>query len=153
MVIDGQVKWVLDAYTTTTQFPYAQRTNPRAATLGSDLRETINYVRNSVKATVDAHDGTVTFYIVDEDDPIVQSYKKQFPDLFADGPPPMELQEHFRYPEDLFRVQTDAWGPVPPERSVGVLRRRGCVGGGAGPRAIRSARQRSRRCVTRRPGR
>ena len=110
VVIDGQVKWVLDAYTTTTQFPYAQRTNPRAASLGSDLRQTVNYVRNSVKAVVDAHDGTVTFYVVDEDDPIVQSYIKQFPDLFAAGPPPMELRQHFRYPEDLFRVQTDAWG-------------------------------------------
>ncbi|WP_419863592.1 UPF0182 family protein [Candidatus Poriferisodalis sp.] len=110
VVLDGKVKWVLDAYTTTTQFPYAQRTNSRAATLGSDLRDPFNYVRNSVKAVVDAHDGTVTFYVVDRSDPIVQSYIKQFPDLFSEEEPPMELQEHFRYPEDLFRVQTDAWG-------------------------------------------
>ncbi|WP_423915763.1 UPF0182 family protein [Candidatus Poriferisodalis sp.] len=110
VVIDGKVKWVLDAYTTTSQFPYAQRTNSRAATPGSDLRQPLNYVRNSVKAVVDAHDGTVTFYVVDDDDPIVQSYIKQFPALFADGSPPAELREHFRYPEDLFRVQTDAWG-------------------------------------------
>ncbi|WP_419842749.1 UPF0182 family protein [Candidatus Poriferisodalis sp.] len=110
VVIDGKVKWVLDAYTTTTQFPYAQRTSSRAATVDSDLRQPHNYVRNSVKAVVDAHDGTVTFYVVDDDDPIVQSYAKQFPALFASSPPPDELREHFRYPEDLFRVQTEAWG-------------------------------------------
>ena len=110
VVIDGKVQWVLDAYTTTTQFPYAQRTNSRAATVGSDLRDPHNYVRNSVKAVVDAHDGTVTFYVVDRSDPIVQSYVRQFPALFSEESPPRELQEHFRYPEDLFRVQTDAWG-------------------------------------------
>ena len=109
VVIDGKVKWVLDAYTTTTQFPYAQRASTRAVRSG-DLSRPLNYVRNSVKAVVDAHDGTVIFYIIDPSDPIAQSYAKQFSDLFSDDDPPIELQEHFRYPEDLFRIQTDAWG-------------------------------------------
>ena len=101
--------WILDAYTSTEMFPYAQRVNPRAVRSG-DLRTEANYVRNSVKVVIDAYDGTPNFYIIDEEDPIAQSYRKQFPNLFTDEPPPNELVEHFRYPEDLFRMQTDMWG-------------------------------------------
>lgn len=108
-IIDGKVMWILDAYTSTEMFPYAQRVNPRAVRSG-DLRTEANYVRNSVKVVIDAYDGTPNFYIIDEEDPIAQSYRKQFPNLFTDEPPPNELVEHFRYPEDLFRMQTDMWG-------------------------------------------
>jgi uncharacterized membrane protein (UPF0182 family) len=68
-------------------------------------------VRNSVKAVVDAYDGTVTFYVVDDQDPIIAAYRQAFPELFADGSEVSEeLRAHFRYPEDLFRVQTNMWG-------------------------------------------
>ena len=108
-IIDGKVTWILDAYTSTDMFPYAQKVNPRAVRSG-DLRSSVNYVRNSVKVVIDAYDGTPEFYIVDDRDPIAKSYRKQFPDLFTDAAPPKELTEHFRYPEDLFRMQTDMWG-------------------------------------------
>jgi len=108
-VVDGKVIWILDAYTSTDMFPYAQRVNPRAVRSG-DLRSSVNYVRNSVKVVVDAYDGTPTFYIVDNQDPIAKSYRQQFPDLFSETAPPREIAEHFRYPEDLFRMQTDMWG-------------------------------------------
>jgi uncharacterized protein len=68
-------------------------------------------VRNSVKATVDAYDGTVTLYLVDDEDPIIRAYDDAFPDLFTDGDEMSdELQAHLRYPEDLFRIQTAAYG-------------------------------------------
>ena len=108
-IIDGKVTWILDAYTSTDMFPYAQKVNPRAVRSG-DLRSSVNYVRNSVNVVIDAYDGTPEFYIVDDRDPIAKSYRQQFPDLFTDAAPPKELTEHFRYPEDLFRMQTDMWG-------------------------------------------
>ena len=108
-IIDGKVTWILYAYTSTDMFPYAQKVNPRAVRSG-DLRSSVNYVRNSVKVVIDAYDGTPEFYIVDDRDPIAKSYRQQFPDLFTDAAPPKELTEHFRYPEDLFRMQTDMWG-------------------------------------------
>lgn len=108
-VVDGEVLWILDAYTTTSQFPYAEEVNPRAVQVG-DLRSGFNYVRNSIKVVIDAYDGSVDFYIIDESDPLAVSYRKQFPDLFVDGQPALEIREHFRYPEDLFRIQTELWG-------------------------------------------
>ncbi len=108
-VIDGEVIWIIDAYTMSDDFPYSQQINPRAVRTG-DLATSFNYVRNSIKVTVNAYDGTVTFYVIDETDPLAQSYRQQFGELFSDEQPPLELQEHFRYPEDLFRVQTDVWG-------------------------------------------
>lgn len=109
IVIDGGVRWIVDAYTTSSFFPYAQRANPSAVQRG-DLRQQLNYVRNSIKIEIDAYNGTMKFWIIDEDDPIAQSYRKQFPDLFEDGQPEPEVAAHFRYPEDLFRIQTDMWG-------------------------------------------
>ena len=108
-IVDGEVKWILDAYTATDMFPYAQTVNARAVRSG-DLRSSFNYVRNSIKVVINAYDGAPTFYIVDDDDPLAESYRQQFPDLFSTTPPPAELAEHFRYPEDLFRLQTDLWG-------------------------------------------
>ncbi len=111
VLLDGRLLWVQDMYTVTNRYPYSQRAdtgrlNAERSTLPSDL----NYVRNSVKATVDAYDGTVTFYVVDEEDPVLRTYRNIFPDLFT----PMDqmpdgLRDHMRYPEDLFRVQSEMY--------------------------------------------
>jgi uncharacterized protein len=111
VAVDGRVKWVVDAFTTTSRFPNAQRANTDQLNASSGLNHTFNYVRNSVKAVVDAYTGEVTFYIVDPDDPIIEAWADVFPDLFAPiSEVPDELADHFRYPEDLFRVQTNNYG-------------------------------------------
>lgn len=111
VVIDGTVRWVLDAYTISDRYPYAQQANVDQLTPGGGLNASFNYVRNSVKAVVDAFTGDVTFYVVDSDDPIIAAWGKAFPDLFTDvSEAPPSLIEHFRYPEDLFRVQTNVYG-------------------------------------------
>ena len=69
----GQVSWIVDAYTTTDRYPYAQRANNSGLPAGSGLGDRFNYVRNSVKAVVDAYDGTVDFYVIDEQDPIINA--------------------------------------------------------------------------------
>ncbi|MEZ5170931.1 MAG: UPF0182 family protein [Acidimicrobiia bacterium] len=110
IILDGRVLWMIDGYTTTDKYPYSQAINDERLRSGSGLRQNLNYVRNSVKATVDAYDGTISFYVVDPDDPIIQAYEKAFPDLFTDlDEAPDGLEEHFRYPDDLFRVQTDVY--------------------------------------------
>ena len=107
VVSGGRVTWVLDAYTTTSRYPYSQMTSGPSDT---GLNHNFNYVRNSVKATVDAYDGTVKFYVIDAKDPLIRSYRKAFPDLFTDfNKMPQDLQAHLRYPEDLFRVQSDMY--------------------------------------------
>ena len=98
--------WILDGYTTTNRYPYSQST-----TGGGGLASRINYVRNSVKATVDAYDGTVTFYVWHPSDPLIKAWREAFPDLFTDrSQMPAELRAHLRYPEDLFRVQSNTFG-------------------------------------------
>ncbi len=111
VVVEGRVKWVVDAYTTTNRFPYGQRIgNEVQLTQDSGLDRDANYVRNSVKAVVDAYDGAVTFYVSDPQDPIIQAWQGAFGDLFEPFESiPAELREHLRYPEDLFRVQTDVY--------------------------------------------
>jgi uncharacterized protein len=110
VVLDGRIVWLLDAYTTTDLFPYGQQADTNRLSPASGLNHQFNYVRNSVKVAIDAYDGDATFYIVDPDDPIAAAYAKAFPKLFATGEAPPELRAHFRYPEDLFRVQTNMWG-------------------------------------------
>lgn len=111
VVVDGRIQYIVDAYTTTSRYPYAQRADRNGLSGGSGLDHTFNYVRNSVKVVVDAYNGTTTFYVVDESDPIIRAYRKAFPDLFADDADvPEEIRAHFRYPEDLFIVQTNMWG-------------------------------------------
>ena len=111
VVIDGRITWLIDAYTTSDGYPYAQATDGARAGPSSGLRSRFNYVRNSVKVAVDAYDGDATFYVVDPDDPIAATYARAFPDLFrGNDEVPAELRPHFRYPEDLFRIQTDMWG-------------------------------------------
>ena len=108
---EGEISWIADAYTTTSRYPYAQRANNLGLPDGSGLTGRFNYVRNSVKVVVDAYDGTVDFYVIDDEDPIVRAWSKAFPELFSDFEDmPEDLVPHLRYPEDLFRIQTNMWG-------------------------------------------
>jgi uncharacterized protein len=107
---DGRVKWVVDAYTTTSRYPYSESIGDIQLSVGSGLSPSDNYVRNSVKAVVDAYTGEVTMYVVDDTDPIIAAWQQAFPNLFTDfSEMPEDLRSHLRYPEDLFRVQTDRY--------------------------------------------
>ena len=109
VVLDGRITWVFDAYTMTDDYPYSQSIHPQEP-IGSGLDTDFNYVRNSVKATVDAYDGTIKFYVVDPSDPIIRTYRKAFPELFSDvSAMPPGLRDHLRYPEDLFNAQTEQY--------------------------------------------
>jgi uncharacterized membrane protein (UPF0182 family) len=109
VVLGGKVLWVLDGYTTTNRYPYSQSINPGVPD-GSGLDIEMNYVRNSVKATVDAYDGTIRYYVVDPSDPIIRTYRKAFPDLFSDvDEMPEGLRDHWRYPVDIFNTQTEQY--------------------------------------------
>jgi hypothetical protein len=95
---DGKLYWIHDAYTVSSRYPYSQ---PYGA---------INYIRNSVKVVTDAYDGTITFYVADSTDPIIQTYAKIFPGAFIPmDRMPADLRQHVRYPEMLFNVQTDVY--------------------------------------------
>jgi uncharacterized membrane protein (UPF0182 family) len=110
VAVDGRAVWVTDAYTTTSRYPYAQRIGDVQRSPQSGLSDNDNYVRNSVKAVVDSYSGDVTFYVVDEQDPILRAWRGAFPDLFTPlSEMPEELQDNLRYPEDLFRIQTDVY--------------------------------------------
>ncbi len=99
---DGALYWIIDGFTSSDGYPYARHLN-----LGS---RPINYIRNSVKAVVDAYNGSVRFYVFDTADPIIQSYQKIFPKLFTDAKEmPDFLRAHVRYPELLFRVQASIY--------------------------------------------
>jgi len=113
VVVDGRIKFVRDGYTTSENYPYAQRVDladaARRNEVGSRGVQGIgNYIRNSVKAVVDAYTGEVTLYAYDETDPILRAWRKAFPNLFAPKQAAVasNLDEHFRYPEDLFSIQT-----------------------------------------------
>jgi uncharacterized membrane protein (UPF0182 family) len=111
VVVGGEIKWVVDAFTTTNKYPYAETANISQLSPNSGLNHAFNYVRNSVKAVVDAYTGDVTLYLVDTKDPIARMWNAAFPNLFAKKSTiPAELSAHFRYPEDLFRVQTNLYG-------------------------------------------
>lgn len=116
-VVNGRVTWILDGYTTSATYPYSQRVDLRSATSDAtsdrgtvlQAKQNINYIRNSVKATVDAYDGTVSLYSYDDNDPILKAWNNAFGGNLikpkAEIPP--DLAAHFRYPEDLFKVQRD----------------------------------------------
>ena len=98
VVVDGKLYWILDAYTTASTFPYSQAEGD------------INYVRNSVKVVIDAYEGTVTFYVVDAKDPLINAYRATFPSLFRPiADMPAGLRAHIRVPEDLFNVQVQIY--------------------------------------------
>lgn len=116
-VVDGRIKWIVDSYTTTNGYPYASRTtlgDTTADSLTDNQRAVVaqqnqvNYIRNSVKATVDAYDGTVELYQWDEKDPVLKTWMKAFPGSVkpkSDIAP--DLMDHLRYPQDMFKVQRE----------------------------------------------
>ena len=141
-VVDGRILWVVDGYTTTDRYPLAEKESIDTMTDDSLTQENnlpivptdqINYMRNAVKATVDAYDGTVKLYAWDESDPMLEVWRNAFPDtVLPREDMPEELVSHLRYPEDLFKVQRyqfaryhvtdpgtfyqkDAWWEVPKD--------------------------------------
>jgi len=117
-VVDGKITWIIDGYTTSSGYPYAQGTSLSTATqdaltansnsITAQQNQKVNYIRNSVKATVDAYNGTVKLYQWDEKDPVLKSWMKAFPNTVKPKSAiSKNLNEHLRYPEDLFRVQRD----------------------------------------------
>ena len=134
VIADGRVQWVLDAYTISDMLPYSTRQSlgdlttrtepglaPQQQPDGSvtlvesnrtvqGLQGRANYIRNSVKAVVDAYDGSITLYVVDPEDPVIAAWQAVFPGSFTDAAEASEtLREHFRYPEDLLRVQAQVF--------------------------------------------
>lgn len=110
VIADGRIQWIIDAYTTTSDFPYAQKVDVASLPPSADLSSGFNYVRNSVKVVVDGYDGDVSFYVIDDEDPIIEAYVDIFPDLFQpEEEAPADIRSHFRYPSDLFTVQTETW--------------------------------------------
>ncbi|MFI7588342.1 UPF0182 family protein [Spongisporangium articulatum] len=118
-VIDGRIKWIVDGYTTSANYPYSRSkvleeatsdsitALPSSSVVALDNRR-INYIRNSVKATVDAYDGSVTLYSWDQKDPVLKSWEKIFPGAVQpQAKIDSQLMSHIRYPEDLFKVQRD----------------------------------------------
>ncbi len=99
----GKLYWIQDAYTISDHFPYS---NLQSAIFGEGL----NYIRNSVKIVVDMYDGTVQFYVMDPNDPVLAAYRRAFPGLFKDlDQLSADLKTHLRYPEDLFSIQADQY--------------------------------------------
>ncbi len=111
VILGGRLLWVQDLYTVTDRYPYSTpAATGRLSAQRAGLPSGFNYIRNSVKATVDAYDGTLRFYVVDESDPVLRTYRNIFPELFSSmDDMPEGLADHLRYPEDLFRVQTDMY--------------------------------------------
>ncbi|MGD0800182.1 MAG: UPF0182 family protein [Terracidiphilus sp.] len=100
---DGRLSWILDAFTQSDTYPYATHSTVDG--------QSINYMRNSVKAVVDAYDGTTTFYVFDAQDPILAAYRGIFPSLFKDAAQmPADLRKHVRYPESLLKLQAEVYG-------------------------------------------
>jgi uncharacterized membrane protein (UPF0182 family) len=114
-VVDGRIQWILDGYTTSASYPYSQKINLANETRDeltnqgtfALARDNVNYMRNSVKATVDAYDGTVTLYQFDDQDPVLKAWNKAFGGhlITPKSEIPAALAAHFRYPADLFKVQ------------------------------------------------
>ncbi|MDA2979770.1 MAG: UPF0182 family protein [Actinomycetota bacterium] len=110
VVSEGRLVWMMDLYTVSDRFPYSEQALTTGLNVGADLPRSLNYIRNSVKAVIDAYDGTVDLYVIDPDDPIIQTNQKIFPGIFKSIDAfPAALVDHVRYPEDLFRIQTDVY--------------------------------------------
>ena len=100
----GELIWVLDAYTTSNNYPYSQKTTLQMDTLN---KMELNYIRNSVKVLINAYSGEIKFYITDETDPIAVAYDKIYQDLFTDEEIPSDISSQFIYPEFLYSIQAD----------------------------------------------
>ena len=101
---EGELIWVLDAYTTSSNYPYSQKTTVQIDTLN---KLELNYIRNSVKVLINAYTGEIKFYITDETDPIAMAYDKIYQDLFTDEEIPSDISSQFIYPEFLYSIQAD----------------------------------------------
>ncbi len=111
VLVDGHIDWVIDAYTTTSEYPYSENANTVVVPPGSGLPSSYNYVRNSVKVVINAYTGKMTFYVVDPNDPIIRTYEAAFPHMFTPATMmPAALVQHLRYPEDLFSIQAAMFG-------------------------------------------
>lgn len=100
---EGRLFWILDAYTTSNMYPYSRPTYGK-------FNKAVNYIRNSVKITIDAYNGEVTFYLMDDKDPIAKTYSTIFPELFKPfSKMPEAFKKHIRYPKDLFEIQAGAY--------------------------------------------
>lgn len=99
MLIDGEgrLKWIIDGYTTSSNYPYSQ------------TYDGVNYIRNSVKAVVDAYDGDIKLYVMDNSDPMIKTYMKMYPGVFSDEYLPAGISEHIIYPEYLFTIQAQVY--------------------------------------------
>lgn len=129
-IVDGRIQWIIDGYTTSASYPYSTSV-PLSAAIADTYTPTptfpiddINYIRNSVKATVDAYDGSVRLYAWDTEDPVLQTWQKIFPTTLE----PMssmsdQLLDHVRYPADLFKVQRDILGEYHVTDSVSFFNR------------------------------
>jgi uncharacterized membrane protein (UPF0182 family) len=117
-LVDGKILWIVDGYTTSAGYPYSRQTSlsnatadaltTNSASIAAQRNQTVNYIRNSVKATVDAYNGTVTLYQWDDKDPVLKTWSKAFPGAITPKSEiSKDLLDHIRYPEDLFRVQRD----------------------------------------------
>jgi len=117
-IVDGKITWIIDGYTTSAGYPYSRSTSLATATndaltansasITAQSNRAVNYIRNSVKATVDAYDGSVTLYQWDTKDPVLQTWMKAFPNTVKPKSAISKgLLEHIRFPEDMFRVQRD----------------------------------------------
>lgn len=101
---EGKMIWVVDAYTTSSEYPYSQRTVINSNTVN---KKEINYIRNSVKVLIDSYDGTIKFYITDKNDPIIMAYKKIYKECFTEEEIPSDISSHFIYPEFLYNIQAE----------------------------------------------
>lgn len=116
-IVDGRIKWIVDGYTTSQYFPYSEQAQLSAATADSQTtagrtatlpNSTVNYIRNSVKATVDAYDGSVELFAWDDQDPILKAWQNVFPaSIKPYSEMTADVMSHVRYPEDLFKVQRE----------------------------------------------
>lgn len=103
IIDDGKLVWMYDAYTISGNYPFSQPYNPKSV-------DRVNYIRNSVKVTVDAYNGDMNFYVVDSQDPIINTYSQIFPDIFRPiSDMPDSLRAHMRYPEDMFAIQANMY--------------------------------------------
>jgi hypothetical protein len=112
VIVNGEIDWVQDAYTTTANYPYAQDADTSSLPTNSGLSGLgFNYVRNSVKVVINAYTGNMTLYVMDPNDPIIETWRAAFPSLFTPASQmPTDLQQHLRYPEDIFTIQTGVFG-------------------------------------------
>ncbi len=109
-LIDQRLVWIVDLYSTSDRYPYSQPAIDSRLSIRSPLPRGLNYIRNSVKAVVDAEDGSMELFVLEDADPLTRAYQKVFPAVFTDGSEMSEeLRNHIRYPEDMFRLQSDIY--------------------------------------------